>query len=99
MLTVVLIHCFPNILIILPSWLELPLQGDAKKKINNFKLSLKLSPSLPKAARYDSSNFFPLAHWAMSCQMVALNYQTGDRAMQVKLSNTFIQIQIFIETL
>jgi hypothetical protein len=37
----------------------------------------------PSGSRLDSSNFNPVVHWAASCQMVALNYQTDDTAMTI----------------
>ncbi|XP_045101116.1 1-phosphatidylinositol 4,5-bisphosphate phosphodiesterase gamma-1-like isoform X2 [Portunus trituberculatus] len=37
----------------------------------------------PKATRVDSSNYNPVPMWNHGCQMVSLNYQTGDKHMQV----------------
>lgn len=37
----------------------------------------------PKGARIDSSNYDPIKVWNCGVQMVALNYQTPDRAMQL----------------
>ncbi|XP_045463914.1 1-phosphatidylinositol 4,5-bisphosphate phosphodiesterase gamma-1 [Harmonia axyridis] len=37
----------------------------------------------PKAQRYDSSNYSPINLWNCGSQMVALNFQTGDKAMQL----------------
>ncbi|KAI6655258.1 1-phosphatidylinositol 4,5-bisphosphate phosphodiesterase gamma-1-like [Oopsacas minuta] len=37
----------------------------------------------PKGSRIDSSNYLPIPLWNMGCQMVALNFQTPDKAMQV----------------
>ncbi|KAK8405210.1 hypothetical protein O3P69_001643 [Scylla paramamosain] len=37
----------------------------------------------PKATRVDSSNYNPMPMWNHGCQMVSLNYQTGDKHMQV----------------
>ncbi|CAG0883545.1 unnamed protein product [Cyprideis torosa] len=37
----------------------------------------------PKGQRLDSSNYDPTRMWNAGCQMVALNYQTPDRAMQL----------------
>ncbi|XP_023227625.1 1-phosphatidylinositol 4,5-bisphosphate phosphodiesterase gamma-1-like [Centruroides sculpturatus] len=37
----------------------------------------------PKGARIDSSNYDPVRMWNCGCQMVALNYQTPDRPMQL----------------
>lgn len=35
----------------------------------------------PKGTRTDSSNYKPLEHWVVGCQLVALNYQTITKAM------------------
>ncbi|XP_073973209.1 small wing phospholipase C gamma 1 isoform X2 [Rhodnius prolixus] len=40
----------------------------------------------PKGQRIDSSNYNPLPIWNAGCQMVALNYQTPDKAMQLNQS-------------
>jgi len=37
----------------------------------------------PKGSRVDSSNLNPITSWAVGCQMVALNYQTGDAPMSL----------------
>lgn len=37
----------------------------------------------PKGGRIDSSNYDPVKMWNCGIQMVALNYQTPDRAMQL----------------
>ncbi|XP_068228881.1 1-phosphatidylinositol 4,5-bisphosphate phosphodiesterase gamma-1 isoform X1 [Palaemon carinicauda] len=37
----------------------------------------------PKATRLDSSNYNPVPMWNYGCQMVSVNYQTGDKAMQI----------------
>uniref|UniRef100_A0A1B0API1 1-phosphatidylinositol 4,5-bisphosphate phosphodiesterase gamma n=1 Tax=Glossina palpalis gambiensis TaxID=67801 RepID=A0A1B0API1_9MUSC len=37
----------------------------------------------PKGQRLDSSNFNPVPFWNVGSQMIALNYQTGDKAMQL----------------
>uniref|UniRef100_T1IHK2 1-phosphatidylinositol 4,5-bisphosphate phosphodiesterase gamma n=1 Tax=Strigamia maritima TaxID=126957 RepID=T1IHK2_STRMM len=37
----------------------------------------------PKGQRIDSSNYDPIRLWNCGCQMVALNYQTPDRTMQL----------------
>ncbi|XP_066996227.2 1-phosphatidylinositol 4,5-bisphosphate phosphodiesterase gamma-1 [Anabrus simplex] len=37
----------------------------------------------PKGHRIDSSNYIPVPMWNSGCQMVALNYQTPDKAMQL----------------
>ncbi|KAG8331176.1 hypothetical protein J6590_046501 [Homalodisca vitripennis] len=40
----------------------------------------------PKGQRIDSSNYNPVPIWNTGCQMVALNYQTPDKAMQLNQS-------------
>ncbi|XP_063802026.1 1-phosphatidylinositol 4,5-bisphosphate phosphodiesterase gamma-2 isoform X2 [Pseudophryne corroboree] len=42
-----------------------------------------LTRAYPKAPRVDSSNYDPLRLWLCGAQMVALNYQTPDRSMQI----------------
>lgn len=37
----------------------------------------------PKGQRVDSSNYNPINMWNIGSQMVALNYQTGDKPMQL----------------
>ncbi|KAK7574309.1 hypothetical protein V9T40_011500 [Parthenolecanium corni] len=37
----------------------------------------------PKGQRIDSSNYNPIPMWNYGCQMVALNWQTPDKAMQI----------------
>jgi phosphatidylinositol phospholipase C gamma-1 len=44
---------------------------------------LQFSRVYPKGARLDSSNYDPIKMWNSGVQMTALNYQTGDRAMQL----------------
>ncbi|KAH8385202.1 hypothetical protein KR200_005718 [Drosophila serrata] len=43
----------------------------------------QISRVYPKGQRLDSSNFNPMPFWNIGSQMIALNYQTGDRAMQL----------------
>ncbi|XP_052746771.1 1-phosphatidylinositol 4,5-bisphosphate phosphodiesterase gamma-1 isoform X2 [Bicyclus anynana] len=45
----------------------------------------QLSRVYPKGQRIDSSNYDPVQFWNVGCQMVALNYQTPDRAMQINV--------------
>uniref|UniRef100_A0A8C9SFR7 Phosphoinositide phospholipase C n=1 Tax=Scleropages formosus TaxID=113540 RepID=A0A8C9SFR7_SCLFO len=42
-----------------------------------------LSRIYPKGQRVDSSNYDPLPLWICGCHMVALNFQTADKFMQV----------------
>ncbi|XP_037072934.1 LOW QUALITY PROTEIN: 1-phosphatidylinositol 4,5-bisphosphate phosphodiesterase gamma-1-like, partial [Pollicipes pollicipes] len=44
---------------------------------------LQLSRVYPKGQRIDSSNYNPVPMWNAGSQMVALNYQTPDRPMQL----------------
>ncbi|XP_037070480.1 LOW QUALITY PROTEIN: 1-phosphatidylinositol 4,5-bisphosphate phosphodiesterase classes I and II-like [Pollicipes pollicipes] len=43
----------------------------------------QLSRVYPRGTRVDSSNFMPQVFWNAGCQLVALNYQTLDLAMQL----------------
>ena len=43
----------------------------------------QLSRIYPKGTRADSSNYLPQIFWNAGCQMVALNFQTPDLAMQL----------------
>ncbi|XP_074644309.1 1-phosphatidylinositol 4,5-bisphosphate phosphodiesterase beta-1-like isoform X2 [Tubulanus polymorphus] len=43
----------------------------------------QLSRIYPKGTRVDSSNYMPQVFWNAGCQMVALNFQTLDLAMQL----------------
>ncbi|XP_046663735.1 1-phosphatidylinositol 4,5-bisphosphate phosphodiesterase classes I and II isoform X2 [Homalodisca vitripennis] len=45
----------------------------------------QLSRIYPAGTRFDSSNFMPQVFWNAGCQLVALNYQTLDLAMQLNL--------------
>lgn len=45
----------------------------------------QLSRVYPRGTRVDSSNFLPHQFWNAGCQLVALNYQTLDLAMQLNL--------------
>lgn len=45
-----------------------------------------LSRVYPHGGRVTSSNFNPLPMWNSGCQMVALNFQTGDRSMQLNIA-------------
>ncbi|RXM28903.1 1-phosphatidylinositol 4,5-bisphosphate phosphodiesterase beta-4 [Acipenser ruthenus] len=42
-----------------------------------------MSRIYPKGGRVDSSNYMPQIFWNAGCQMVSLNYQTPDLAMQL----------------
>ncbi|MBN3271977.1 PLCB4 phosphodiesterase, partial [Polyodon spathula] len=43
----------------------------------------QMSRIYPKGGRVDSSNYMPQIFWNAGCQMVSLNYQTSDLAMQL----------------
>ncbi|XP_044748447.1 1-phosphatidylinositol 4,5-bisphosphate phosphodiesterase classes I and II isoform X2 [Coccinella septempunctata] len=45
----------------------------------------QLSRVYPVGTRFDSSNFMPQVFWNAGCQLVALNYQTLDLAMQLNV--------------
>lgn len=44
---------------------------------------VQFSRVYPKGQRIDSSNYNPINIWNSGSQMVALNYQTGDKPMQL----------------
>eukprot|EP00095_Tigriopus_kingsejongensis_P002053 maker-scaffold254_size236139-snap-gene-1.12 protein:Tk02053 transcript:maker-scaffold254_size236139-snap-gene-1.12-mRNA-1 annotation:"1-phosphatidylinositol -bisphosphate phosphodiesterase gamma-1" len=44
---------------------------------------VQLSRVYPKAQRVDSSNYNPMPMWNVGSQMAALNFQTGDKPMQL----------------
>lgn len=46
----------------------------------------KFTRVYPKGARVDSSNYDPVKLWNLGIQLVALNYQTADKAMQLNHS-------------
>lgn len=48
--------------------------------------NLQFSRVYPKGQRIDSSNYDPARLWSVGCQMVALNYQTPDKPMQLNQS-------------
>ncbi|XP_063632987.1 1-phosphatidylinositol 4,5-bisphosphate phosphodiesterase gamma-1 [Cydia splendana] len=55
---------------------------------NNFFLkyhTIQLSRIYPKGQRIDSSNYSPVQFWNCGSQMVALNYQTADKPMQLNM--------------
>lgn len=43
----------------------------------------QISRVYPKGQRLDSSNFYPVNFWNVGSQMIALNYQTPDKPMQL----------------
>ncbi|CAI9553484.1 unnamed protein product, partial [Staurois parvus] len=45
-----------------------------------------MSRIYPKGTRMDSSNYMPQMFWNVGCQMVALNFQTMDLAMQQNMA-------------
>ncbi|KAJ2397029.1 1-phosphatidylinositol 4,5-bisphosphate phosphodiesterase delta-1 [Coemansia sp. RSA 2603] len=44
---------------------------------------LQMTRIYPGFSRFTSTNFNPIPHWSAGCQMVALNFQTRDRHMQI----------------
>lgn len=47
--------------------------------------TIQLSRIYPKGQRIDSSNYNPVPFWNSGSQMVALNYQTADKPMQINM--------------
>ncbi|XP_026743382.1 1-phosphatidylinositol 4,5-bisphosphate phosphodiesterase gamma-1 [Trichoplusia ni] len=47
--------------------------------------TIQLSRIYPKGQRIDSSNYNPVPFWNSGSQMVALNYQTPDKPMQINV--------------
>ncbi|KAJ2954035.1 hypothetical protein O0L34_g2246 [Tuta absoluta] len=47
--------------------------------------TIQLSRIYPKGQRIDSSNYNPIPFWNCGSQLVALNYQTPDKAMQINV--------------
>lgn len=47
--------------------------------------TIQLSRIYPKGQRIDSSNYNPVPFWNSGSQMVALNYQTPDKPMQINM--------------
>ncbi|KAJ2553926.1 phospholipase, partial [Coemansia sp. RSA 1933] len=45
--------------------------------------ALQMTRVYPSFSRFTSTNFNPISHWATGCQLVALNFQTLDRNMQL----------------
>ncbi|KAJ2722647.1 hypothetical protein GGI07_003174 [Coemansia sp. Benny D115] len=45
--------------------------------------SVQMTRVYPSFSRFTSSNYSPVPHWRYGCQLVALNFQTHDRHMQV----------------
>ncbi|MGH0119653.1 UNVERIFIED_CONTAM: hypothetical protein FKN15_044472 [Acipenser sinensis] len=59
--------------------LTLPVRFDRVSYYNK----RQMSRIYPKGGRVDSSNYMPQIFWNAGCQMVSLNYQTPDLAMQL----------------
>ncbi|KAJ1772951.1 1-phosphatidylinositol 4,5-bisphosphate phosphodiesterase delta-1 [Coemansia sp. RSA 1843] len=45
--------------------------------------AMQMTRVYPSFSRFTSTNFNPINHWATGCQLVALNFQTLDRNMQL----------------
>ncbi|KAJ2837666.1 hypothetical protein J3B01_001966 [Coemansia erecta] len=45
--------------------------------------AVQMTRVYPSFSRVTSTNYNPIAHWACGCQLVALNFQTRDRNMQI----------------
>jgi phosphatidylinositol phospholipase C, delta len=59
---------------------ELDMRKKRKSELVQFN-AMRCSRIYPKGARVSSSNYDPVAPWAVGCQMVALNYQTPDTSL------------------
>ena len=55
----------------------------------------QLSRVYPRAQRVDSSNYNPMTVWNVGSQMAALNFQTGDKPMQVSESASLMRLVAF----
>ncbi|KJH44633.1 Phosphatidylinositol-specific phospholipase C, Y domain protein [Dictyocaulus viviparus] len=64
------------------SFVESKLDKLVEKGLVTFNIR-QLSRVYPHGSRITSANYNPVPMWNASCHMVALNYQTGDRAMQL----------------
>lgn len=55
------------------------------KEEDNYRImtALRMLRVYPSIIRVDSSNYDPVSHWYSGAQMVALNFQTADRAMDL----------------
>ena len=51
---------------------------------------VQISRIYPKAQRVDSGNYHPMQFWNVGSQMLALNFQTGDKPMQLNCAK-FLQ--------
>ncbi|KAJ1820904.1 1-phosphatidylinositol 4,5-bisphosphate phosphodiesterase delta-1, partial [Coemansia sp. RSA 2598] len=49
----------------------------------NYYNSAQMTRVYPAFSRFTSTNYNPIPHWAAGCQMVALNFQTRDKNMQI----------------
>ncbi|KAJ1907064.1 1-phosphatidylinositol 4,5-bisphosphate phosphodiesterase delta-1 [Coemansia sp. IMI 209127] len=45
--------------------------------------AMQMTRVYPSFSRFTSTNYNPIGHWATGCQLVALNFQTLDRNMQL----------------
>ncbi|KAJ2082696.1 1-phosphatidylinositol 4,5-bisphosphate phosphodiesterase delta-1 [Coemansia sp. RSA 988] len=45
--------------------------------------AVQMTRVYPSFSRFTSSNYNPISHWAAGCQLVAMNFQTYDRNMQI----------------
>ena len=69
------------------SFTELTIDKFAKNRVDYMNLSRfcdqQLGRMYPSWKRMDSSNYSPMLPWAYGMQLVALNFQTPDLAMQL----------------
>ncbi|KAJ2648894.1 1-phosphatidylinositol 4,5-bisphosphate phosphodiesterase delta-4 [Coemansia sp. RSA 1250] len=45
--------------------------------------AVQMTRVYPSFSRFTSTNYNPISHWAAGCQLVALNFQTHDRNMEI----------------
>ncbi|KAJ2802389.1 Phospholipase C, delta 3a, partial [Coemansia guatemalensis] len=45
--------------------------------------AVQMTRVYPSFSRFTSTNYNPISHWAAGCQLVAMNFQTYDRNMQI----------------
>ncbi|KAJ2162819.1 1-phosphatidylinositol 4,5-bisphosphate phosphodiesterase delta-1 [Coemansia sp. RSA 552] len=45
--------------------------------------AIQMTRVYPSFSRFTSTNYNPISHWATGCQLVAMNFQTHDRNMQI----------------
>ncbi|KAG0361956.1 Phospholipase C, partial [Mortierella sp. AD032] len=74
--------CSPNKIISFSERVSLRLAKQTLQEYTNMNKS-HLTRVYPAGFRINSTNYDPHHHWAAGCQVVALNYQSHDRGMQM----------------